>query len=471
MLTDSQEVLNDATMLDQGALFQKFIKFVRFHKLFSRGDKVLVAMSGGLDSSVLTKLLAKVKRLEGIEVIVAHVDHGQRGEVSKREATWVRVLADQLELSFHSLRVSADVGASQDELRNLRRKALETLATQLGCRSIATAHHADDNAETFLIRAISGSGVHGLRGMRVKEGLWIKPLLCAFREELLYYARQTQLSWIEDPSNNRGKYLRNRIRNEVFPLLEDVRKSSLSNVARLAQRLDAEEAETESWLAQQLPESPKNILPLGLLERFPASLKRRLLRVWAKRLKIDAQPALLEALLAGRELIHPNGSFLRRSDHWVFTPETEFGLRWSEPTEVSVNKPLFLGSSLAWGFLPAVAKHVKPYRLSVLLKFRDPKSIAGVPPLLLNWDRLPQKLALRRAERTDPKEVFEALERVRIPSPYHKSWPLLVDAEKTEEIIAVLGVEVMFPYRYRNVGRCVAFESLFEEGLSGEFRS
>ncbi|MEO5668125.1 MAG: tRNA lysidine(34) synthetase TilS, partial [Bdellovibrionota bacterium] len=276
----------------QHRLIQETIAFIRRRGLVKEGDKVLVAVSGGLDSSVLLHTLARISRVLGIQIEVAHVDHRTRGEASEREAMWVKVLAERLHLKLHALRIMPPERTSQDDLRNLRRKALLELAKDLGGCRIATAHHADDNAETFLMRAMSGTGSNGLAGIRPQEGLWIKPLLSATRSDLEDYARTHRLAWVEDPSNERSAYLRNHLRNVLIPQLEETRSGSLRNLARAAERIEEEESAWDSWMETQL-EGPRETLSVAWLERWPAPMQRRVLRFWLKRLGLVSQPALV----------------------------------------------------------------------------------------------------------------------------------------------------------------------------------
>ncbi|NCN26774.1 tRNA lysidine(34) synthetase TilS [bacterium] len=460
----------DTNLLGQDALFQRFLDFSRSEKLFSPGDRVLLAVSGGLDSSVLARLMAKMQRLEGIEVFVGHVDHQKRGVASEKEGIWVKVLASQLNLSFHALRTPANTADNQNAMRDARRMVLENLADQLNCNKIATAHHADDNAETVFMRAISGTGIHGLRGMRVRNDRWIKPLLATHRSDMLDYARASKLAWVEDPSNDRGAYLRNRIRNEVFPLVEDIRKASVKNLARLGHRLDQEEQELEDWLKAQLPTENKYMLSMSYLEKYPKALGRRLLRVWLDSLDLESSPALIEALLMGKELVHPKGSFLIRSDQWLFNPETEFGVLWETSQVVDFNKVFYMGNSMAWSFLKTAPVKGSPLKFSFLINFKDPKRLPK-GQLCLEWDRLPSEVILRRAERFDMEKIEPILKRAGIPKPFHKSWPLLIDAKNPSSIVMVVGVQVLPEFAYQGVGRCVAFESLFEQNLSARRRS
>lgn len=444
---------------------QDLIRFVRERELVVPGQKILVATSGGLDSSVLADALTSVARLLDIEVSLAHVDHRTRGETSAREATWVRVQAERLGIASHSLTVAVPPNGGQAELRALRREALLRLADETGAGAIATAHHADDNAETVLMRAISGTGSRGITGIPARDGLWIRPLLSATRADLEAYARERSLAWVEDPSNARSDYLRNRLRHDVMPKLEAVRQGAVRNLARLADRLETEETEIDAWLATQLDDRSGDAMPLSWLEKWPRPLQRRALGLWLRRVGVGADPSLVEALLQGKDLVHPAGSFLRRSDMLVFNAEREFGETWMTPLAIDVGRRVDLGSSMAWSFLPNSPAKLRACHHAVHLVFRDPSHVKRSPALGIEWAGLPWPLALRPA-RSGEADVERALKSAGIPKPYWKLWPVLVAAQNLDVVIAVAGVSVLEPFRATGRGRCVFFESYVEERLS-----
>jgi len=448
----------------QHRLIQETISFVRRRALAANGDKILVAVSGGLDSSVLVHTLARVARVLGVQIEVAHVDHGTRGEASQREALWVKVLAERLHLRLHALRVVPPARTNQDDLRNLRRATLLELAKDLGCQRIATAHHADDNAETFLMRAMSGTGSHGLAGMRPEDGVWIKPLLWATRAELEDYARAHRLAWVEDPSNERGVYLRNHVRNVLIPQLEETRSGSLRNLARAAERMEEEESAWDAWLETHL-EGPKETLSVAWLERWPAPLQRRVLRFWLRRLGLVSQPALVEALMRGDELVHPAGSFLRRSDMIIFSSETEFGQLWQEPFALEISKRASLGASLAWSFLPASSARQTPVSLSVMTAFTRPGQRVGTGTLLLSWEKTPWPLVVRAMSSAEQSRFQGLLKAFGVPKPYWRQWPVLVSRDSPSQVVSIFGLKVLEAFEAKGEERSVSIAHFFEECL------
>jgi|GEM_PF-786335 len=461
--------------LTQSKFLQEGLRFLRDRRLLEAGDRVLLAVSGGLDSTVLAHFFSRAARLLRIDVTLVHVDHAVRGMASEREGTWVRVLGQRLNLPVETVRLATGA-TSQADLRDGRRDLLQSLAREKSFTRIATAHHADDNAETLLMRAISGTGSQGLGGMAPlarnpgeSAFAWIKPLLWASRAELEAYAREQGLAWVEDPSNARGQYLRNRLRQEVFPALEEIRQGAGRNLARLAARVEQEDTEIEAWLEMQLERDglgqDATVVRWGFVSKWPRGLRRKVLRVWLSRLGLDPQPHLVEALMDGEDVIHPQGIFLRRADLLQFSSEADFGEAWStEAAPIEIGRRFLCGRSMAWSFVPAAPEKFRPMDLSVYLVFRQP-GMEKSKALKLAWDKLPWPLAVRRKKVSEPR-VEKILASFHVPKPYWKGWPVLVSVENPEEVIALLGLHVEPAYRTDKPGRFISMECFFEDRLS-----
>jgi len=219
------------------------------------GHTVVAAVSGGLDSSVLADALATLAGKRGFSLAIAHVHHGLRGAEADADQAAVAALAHSLGAPFAAERIapetlregtsSRDRPTLQEAARTLRYAALERLARHWGADRIATAHHADDQAETVLLRLFRGSGPDGLGGIpeRSADGRIVRPLLRLARAELEAYARARTLAWREDRSNASLAYARNRLRHRWLPSLAgDFNPRLLTAIADLAeaQRRDSE---------------------------------------------------------------------------------------------------------------------------------------------------------------------------------------------------------------------------------------
>ncbi|HEX6134550.1 MAG TPA: tRNA lysidine(34) synthetase TilS [Longimicrobiales bacterium] len=221
----------------QGSLRQR----IRAHvvRLVGERSRVLVAVSGGVDSIVLLHLLRFDTECE---VVAAHFDHAMRA-ASGADALWVRGLCRAWDIPLQSARAE-DAPGSEAAARELRYEFLLAAADVLGADAVVTAHHADDQAETILLRLARGTGLPGLAGIPARRGNIVRPLLPFTRAELEAYATARRLRWREDPTNRDLRYVRNRIRHRVLPELERVHRGATRRIARLARA--AAEAE-RAW--------------------------------------------------------------------------------------------------------------------------------------------------------------------------------------------------------------------------------
>jgi tRNA(Ile)-lysidine synthase len=187
------------------------------------GEIVVVACSGGPDSTAMLDALARLAPPRRLVLHVAHVDHGLRSG-SDAEAALVAAAAAQRSLPFSALTVDVPARGSslQDRARDVRRAALTDLARSVGATSIALAHTADDQAETVLMRALAGATPRALAAMAERNGLVARPLLRIWRTDVDAYCAALDIATVDDPSNSDPRFLRTRVRHELIPALEAV---------------------------------------------------------------------------------------------------------------------------------------------------------------------------------------------------------------------------------------------------------
>ncbi|MDP8213627.1 MAG: tRNA lysidine(34) synthetase TilS [Candidatus Euphemobacter frigidus] len=205
-------------------------RFAVSHRLWKKGERILVAVSGGADSVALLHLLYRLKEEEDLKLTVVHLDHGLRGQASEADSRWVRELAGRLDIPCLVERrvVSAKLrrgGHSPEEsARDVRYTFFRDLSERTGINTLALGHHADDQAETVLLKLLRGchpAGLGGMRPYRLDGTLrLIRPLLEIRRRELVDFLSAIGESFREDISNRDRRFLRNRLRHELLPLLE-----------------------------------------------------------------------------------------------------------------------------------------------------------------------------------------------------------------------------------------------------------
>ncbi len=258
-------------------LTDRFLGFINEQKLFAPADCVLLAVSGGLDSVVMTDLFRAINQ----PFAIAHVNFGLRGAESDADAVFVQNIAERCGVPFHLTRfdttaVAAKQGVSiQMAARDLRYKWFAELLHQHDYACVATAHHQNDILETLLLNLIRGTGLAGLHGILPRNGNIVRPLLFATRDELADYAQQTSLTHREDSSNANDKYARNRIRHQVVPVLTALNPALLTDtLPRTVERLRAAEvlvqAELDrSWNALVTRQNDAVFIPADALLALP----------------------------------------------------------------------------------------------------------------------------------------------------------------------------------------------------------
>ena len=197
------------------------------HDLLRRGDRVVVAVSGGPDSMALLHALWELRARLGLTLEVAAVNHGLRAD-AHREVDLVRERAGALGLPFAAVDVDVAAerrgrrGASlQDAARDVRLRALTALARAHGANRVALGHQADDQAETVLYRIVRGTGIAGLAGIPYRRDIFVRPLLDVPRAQILRYLRRRSIAFVDDPSNADYRFARARIRHRILPALAE----------------------------------------------------------------------------------------------------------------------------------------------------------------------------------------------------------------------------------------------------------
>lgn len=252
-------------------MLNELLTAIRQYELLRPGDRVVCAVSGGADSVALLFGLYLLKDKLTIRLSAAHYNHGLRGEESDRDEAFVRSLCDRLDIPLTTCKGNVVAGPKGLEAaaRDARYAFLETLPGK-----IATAHTADDNAETVLMHLIRGTGLKGLGGIAPVRGRLIRPMLNVTRQQVLAFLQEYNLSWVEDSSNGEDAFLRNRVRHHIMPLLHRENPRFAENTSAAAQRLRQDEAALGELAAyDQLPavDGLKTLSPAvrsRMLERF-----------------------------------------------------------------------------------------------------------------------------------------------------------------------------------------------------------
>ncbi|GEJ57171.1 tRNA lysidine(34) synthetase TilS [Anaeromyxobacter diazotrophicus] len=285
---------------------------VRRRALVPPGASVLVALSGGPDSTALLRALAALRGAGELAALHAcHVDHQLRAG-SAADADFCAATCDALRVPL--LRRAVEVGARgglQEAARRARYRALAGAAEACGAAWIATGHTLTDQAETVLLRLLRGAGARGLAGIPARRGRFVRPLLDRTRREVLDYLAASGAAFLSDPSNASPRFLRNRVRHELAPLLESLAPGAARRLARVADLLRDDDRALER-AARRLAPRGATAVEAGRLAAAPLAVQRRAVRrLWraatGSRRALEAVhvEAALRLLAGGRRVAGP----------------------------------------------------------------------------------------------------------------------------------------------------------------------
>ncbi|MBE6975310.1 MAG: tRNA lysidine(34) synthetase TilS [Ruminococcaceae bacterium] len=271
-------------------MLNKVEAFLRRYEMVRPGDTVAVALSGGADSTALLYALFLLKEKLGITVEAWHYNHHLRGAESDRDQEFVRNICHLWDIPLHL--AESRVAAGKKGLEAAAREA------RYGCfeaynGKVATAHTADDNAETVLLHLVRGTGLKGLGGIAPVRGNIIRPMLAVTRQEVEDFLREHCLPHVEDSSNAGDDFLRNRLRHRVMPLLKEENPSLAENLSAMALRLRQDEAALEQM-------ADYDVLPdVETLRAMPAAVRGRMLARFLKENGVKEPEAAHIALAEG----------------------------------------------------------------------------------------------------------------------------------------------------------------------------
>ncbi|MEO1075564.1 MAG: tRNA lysidine(34) synthetase TilS [Bacteroidota bacterium] len=250
--------------------------FIEAHGLLVPGQRVVVGLSGGVDSVVLTRALVALR----YEVIAVHVHHGQRAQSAMDDVLFAEALANELGLAFSTTRLNLGPSAAnlEAQMRAARYQELHAEAKRRGADAVAVGHHRDDQLETVLLNLFRGSGLRGLAGMRPSRTMQpgsdirlVRPLLGIPRADLVAHARTQGWTWREDPTNADTAFRRNALRHRVVPVLREA----------FGERVDATVARAADLVAAYLDAAPQpDLSAFDAARTLPLNVLRELPTIW-----------------------------------------------------------------------------------------------------------------------------------------------------------------------------------------------
>jgi len=436
---------------------------IEAHAMLSWRTKVIVAVSGGADSMALLYALFQLRSVYNLTLVVAHVNHQLRGEEAERDALFVAQQAARLGLPFYQTRVDVKTlqrsarMSLQHAARQRRYHFFYALCQTLGATRVALGHTADDQAETLLMRLLRGSGPTGLAGIPAVRLPFIRPLIVVSRHTIHSYLQAGSLPWVEDSSNTHPVYLRNRIRLDLLPKLQQYNPQLVRRLNELADMVRAEsqvlEQQVDEWAVPILGWQGSNRAEIqcGLFATAPLAIQRRLLR------------RVIEALSTVPEAV----SFRHIEDLRQFILSESHGRRCVLPGRVLAEH--YTGTVLLWNMsrtpkvpctlaLP-VPGEVDIFALDIHLIadiVDTPRNLGETPQeVFLDLERIVSPLQVRFRQPGDrfyplgapgAKKLQDFFTDSRIPRVERPYVPLVVS---DREIVWVVGYRIADPFKLR----------------------
>ena len=435
----------------------KVQKTIKKHAMLQPGDRVLVGVSGGADSMALLCVLWELRRDLGLSLFAAHLDHGLRAE-GPAEKSFVHEASLRLGVPFISQERAVRATQEQQRLsleeaaREVRYSFLLETAQIHQATKIALGHTADDQAETILMRLLRGSGTRGLGGIPpVRDKVFIRPLLESWREDVESFLRERKVAFLTDPSNRSPHFLRNRIRHELLPLLQQVNPRLPQIVVQMAEVFRSEEEFWQNLVEEKFPlllRSRNQVsitLDIPSLIAQPLPLRLRSLRYATEKalgnlrrvglVHILAMNHLLQSPEPNQSLQLPQGLFLTKAYQALTFAQTR---EESPPFEVPVTGPG------CWE-IPAIGREMK---FEILNSHPIVGQQGSSDVALIDYDEAAFPLIIRSfraGDRLQPlgmkgeKKVKDLFIDAKIPANQRKKIPLLF---KNDQLLWVAGLRL-----------------------------
>ena len=331
---------------------QKISDYISKHSLLSRDALHLVALSGGADSVALLRILRDLD----YQIEAAHCNFHLRGSESDRDEAFVRQLCDSLGIKLHLIHFDTETYASVHQVsiemaaRELRYGYFLSLCKDIGAETVCVAHHRDDAVETFLMNLLRGSGIHGLTGIRPKNGQIVRPLLCVGRQDILDYLHSIGQDYVTDSTNLESIVLRNKLRLQVLPLLKQLNPKAVENIDKTANYLREAEKVYNAYFAAD-PDRYLSPVRICLDEITKQPSPECFLHEWLSPYGFNASQIaqILDALTgeSGREFLSATHTLLIDRSQLVLEPKQ---------TEI---KPLRIPEAGNYRFSPEILFSVK----------------------------------------------------------------------------------------------------------------
>lgn len=326
-------------------MLEKFQNHIHQKLPFLFENKVFVAVSGGVDSMVLVDLLQK----SDIKFTILHCNFNLRAEESEAETQFIRNFGKQNNIPYVIRYFETKKYAEKQKLSiqlSARELRYNWFKQEVGDGFLLTAHHADDNLETFLINLSRGTGIEGLTGIPEQNDYIIRPLLPFSRNEILDYAKENRVEWKEDSSNASDKYLRNKIRHQIVPLLKDLHPTFIENFKKTQTFLQSNQQFVENVVDecyQKVVNNQEGKLEIDIIKLLQFQNWKMLLYHWLKPFNFKAWDDIYQLVSAesGKQIFSDNFTLLKdRTSLFLFKTGFDYDVFKIDPGVKSLKIPL-----------------------------------------------------------------------------------------------------------------------------------
>lgn len=458
--------------------------------LIAPGDKVLVALSGGADSVCLLDVLCRLKNELSIEVAAAHLNHMIRGAEADSDEAYAAELCTKLDITFYAERVDVPLSAKEkgisEELagREARYGFFNRICAKYGYNKIATAHNKNDRAETVLMRIMRGTGIDGLGSIKYRRDNIIRPILDVERRDIEAYCGQRDLRFCTDSTNSESEYTRNKIRNELLPMIkESFNPSIVTTLCQLADNASEDAAFIGGYaerlyrrINSPLPKRKPVVLDIKSLKLVEKSIRNRLILIAARevmgdgyspeRVHYESVNALLDKE-TGASAVLPSGLHVNVKYGWLefITEEEEresmraqsYSYEIDLNDAINTNPTDIADITVNRTDLTDVDKATSIDDFDIRLSVTDPKLKLTGNQMMLDFDMLEGKaLCIRNRRAGDKIVLFKDGRRKKLKSYWiDKKVPLsrrnkipLLCADN--EVAAIIGDRVAENYKVKN---------------------
>ena len=385
-------------------MIKKVLKTIEKFKLLEKGDRVVVALSGGPDSTALLAALAQISEQLDFDIVVAHYNHGLRGDSSDEDEKYSQELAEKFGLIFVSGKMDAKLrqkGVSpEDFYRQQRYQFLNKVAEDYKAQKIALGHNIQDQAETVLLNLLRGSGLDGLKGiLPMREGKFIRPLIEVTRSEIIDFLSEAGISYCQDISNDSNIHLRNKIRSELIPYLkEKYNPKIVENLAQMAEILRKDDEfignSVEQALKSACIQNQPDVISLNIeyVNGLSPAIRSRLFKEVLESLSpekngfsftnIKTLERLVQAAESGKIISLPLGIEAKREYVNLILTRDNAGLK-----QVDYEYPVYI---------PGII-HVKEINRTISIEktLRDKIDLQNTNKVYLDLDKIKQPIVLR----------------------------------------------------------------------------